>query len=198
MQKREGKLTQEKLLGTFFVPMTGEAERQRRDNPDGTKPSITNGGFEAGTDPEGGPDFWYYHRGVSLEDKDAPEGKHFAAYSNNEPGHLAHSNQGFAVDGRRVEFLDLTFWVKSDKVRVGPKPEQVPGIMITFIDSGKKFADIARAGPFDGTTAWAEKRERLVVPKSAEYAVIMLGLNGGTGRIAFDDIQIKPIPRASK
>jgi protein-L-isoaspartate(D-aspartate) O-methyltransferase len=198
VQKRDGKLTQEKLLGTFFVPMTGEAERQRRDNPDGTKPSITNGNFESGTDAEGGPNFWYYQRGVSLETNDAPEGKHYVAYSNDEAGHLVHSNQGFAVDGRRVELLELTYWIKSDKVRAGSKPEQVPGIVITFIDPAKKIADIVRAGPFDGTTAWTEKRERIAVPRTAEYAVIMIGLNGGTGRIAFDDIQIKPILRAVK
>jgi protein-L-isoaspartate(D-aspartate) O-methyltransferase len=198
VQKREGKLEQERLLGTFFVPMTGEAERQRRDNPDGTKPSIANGGFEQGTDAEGGPEHWYYQRGVSLGDTDAPEGKHYVQYANDKPGHLAHSNQGFAVDGRVVESLDLTYWIKTDGVRPGPRPEQIAGMSITFFDRNRSFLGTWRAGPFPATMSWTTKGERVAVPRTARDAVIMIGLNGATGKVALDDIQLAPPPRASK
>jgi N-acyl-D-amino-acid deacylase len=198
VQKRDGKLTQEKLLGTFFVPMTGEAEQQRRDNPDGTRPAITNGNFEGGADAEGGPENWYYQRGVTIRDDDAPEGKSYVLYSNDEPGHLTHSNQGFAVDGRRVESLDLSFWVRSQNVRPGPKPEHAAGIAITFFDRNRSFVSTVRAGPFEGTSAWKQARERIPVPRSAQDAVIMIGLYGATGHIAFDEVQIKPVARVSK
>jgi protein-L-isoaspartate(D-aspartate) O-methyltransferase len=198
VRKVDGKLEKERLLGTFFVPMTGEAERQRRDNPDGTAPSISNGGFEEGADSEGGPESWYYQRGVKLEDKDAPEGKHYVVYSNSDPGHLTHSNQGFAVDGRRVELLELQFSVKTERVRAGPKPEQSPGVAITFFDRNRSFVGTSRAGPFEGTSPWTEKHERLPVPRTAQDAVVMIGLNGGTGQIAFDDFRMTPVLRAAK
>ncbi|MBI3466029.1 MAG: protein-L-isoaspartate(D-aspartate) O-methyltransferase, partial [Planctomycetes bacterium] len=195
VQKRNGQLTRERLLGTFFVPMTGEAERQRRDNPDGTKPSITNGNFEMGTDVEGGPEHWYYQRGVSLETKDAPEGKHYVVYSNDKPGHLAHSNQGFAVDGRFVESLDLSYWIKTEAVLAGPKAEQLAGISITFFDRNRSFLTTWRTGPFPRTMPWTSKEERVAVPRTARDAVIMIGLNGATGKVALDDVRLAPVPR---
>ncbi len=198
VQKRDGKLTQEKLLGTFFVPMTGEAERQRRDNPDGTRPAIANGNFEAGADAEGGPESWYYQRGVTIRDDDAPEGKRFVVYSNDQSGHLTHSNQGFAVDGRRVESLDLSFWVRAKQIRNGSKPEQAAGVVITFFDRNRSLVSTVRAGPSDATTNWTPSREKIAVPRTAQDAVIMIGLNGATGEIGFDDVQIKPVPRGSK
>jgi N-acyl-D-amino-acid deacylase len=198
VQKRDGKLTQQRLLGTFFVPMTGEAEQQRRDNPDGTRPSVANGGFEAGTDSAGGPESWYYQRGVRLERAGAPEGKQYVSYSNEAPGHLTHSNQGFAVDGRRVEALELTFWAKGESLRSGPKAGQAPGITITFFDRNRALAGTFRAGPDEGTSIWTEWRERVAVPRTAHDAVIMIGLNGATGRLSLDDIRLVPLARGAK
>ena len=198
MEKRDGRLIEQRLLGTFFVPMTGEAERQRRDNPDGTRPTIANGGFEAGVDVEGGPQYWYYQRGVTLEEGEAPEGERYAVFSNDQPGHLAHSNQGFAVEGRQIEFLDLSFWIKTEAVRPGPKPEQTASVAITFFDRNRSFLGTFRAGPYTGTTPWSRMREQVPVPRTARDAVIMIGLHGATGRAAFDDIQIAPIPRSSR
>jgi N-acyl-D-amino-acid deacylase len=198
VRKTEGQLEKQRLLGTFFVPMTGEAERQRRDNPDGTSPTIANGGFESGVDSEGGPEFWYYQRGVKLESTAAPEGKHYVTYTNDEPGHLTHSNQGFAVDGRQVEYLELDFSVRTERARVGPKSEQTPGAIITFFDRNRSFVGTVRAGPFEGTANWTERHERFPVPRTAQDAVIMIGLNGGTGVIAFDNLQLTPVLRPGK
>ncbi len=198
MEKRGGELHRERLLGTFFVPMTGEAERQRRDNPDGTRPSIVNGGFEAGQDAEGGPESWYYQRGVTLAQQGAPEGKHYVLYANDDPGHLSHSNQGFAIDGRRIEALELSLWVKTEGVRAGPKPENVACVSISFFDRNRSLAGVFRSGPYLGTREWTRVRERVAVPRTAQDAVVMIGLQGATGRAAFDDIQITPAPRAAK
>ena len=198
VEKRDGKLQQQRLLGTFFVPMTGEAERQRRDNPDGSRPAVTNGNFELQADVDGGPENWYYHRGVRIEDAAAPEGKRFVAYTNDDPGHLTHSNQGFAIDGKRIESLDLSFWVMTEAVRPGPKPEHTAGITITFFDRNRSYVSTVRAGPFEGTNSWGRETQRIAVPRTAQDAVIMIGLSGATGRIAFDDIQIKPVMRGAK
>lgn len=198
VQKRDGKLTQERLLGTFFVPMTGEAEQQRRDNPDGTRPSVANGGFEAGADSEGGPESWYYQRGVRIESEGAPEGKQHVSYRNQVAGHLTHSNQGFAVDGRQIEALELTFSVKTESVRSGTKPGETAGLTITFFDRNRSLAGTFRAGPYDGSSRWIAERRRVLVPRTAHDAVIMIGLHGATGMIEFDDIRMTPIQRAAR
>ena len=46
MRKTDGKLKSEALRATLFVPMTGEAEEQRKVKPDPKNPQIVNGSFE--------------------------------------------------------------------------------------------------------------------------------------------------------
>jgi protein-L-isoaspartate(D-aspartate) O-methyltransferase len=46
MRKSNGKLKSEALRATLFVPMTGEAESQRKVKPDPANPRIFNGSFE--------------------------------------------------------------------------------------------------------------------------------------------------------
>ncbi len=74
-KKVDGKLEQEALLPTLFVPMTGAAEDIRDVKPDPANPRIVNGGFEeaAGDPPK--PRGWHYQRlGKLIEGDDAPEG----------------------------------------------------------------------------------------------------------------------------
>jgi hypothetical protein len=83
-------------------------------------------------------------------------------------------------------------------VRAGPKPEQTPGVVITFFDRNRTLVGTARLGPFEGTSKWTEHNERVPVPRTAQDAVIMIGLSGGTGQIAFDDFQMTPHMRPAK
>ena len=46
LKKENGKLINEALRPTLFVPMTGEAEKIRKIQPDPLHPSLVNGGFE--------------------------------------------------------------------------------------------------------------------------------------------------------
>ena len=45
-EKREGKLEKSSLLPALFVPMTGDAEKERKVKPDPRRPEIHNGDFE--------------------------------------------------------------------------------------------------------------------------------------------------------
>ncbi|MBI3465077.1 MAG: hypothetical protein HY000_18775 [Planctomycetes bacterium] len=45
---------------------------------------------------------------------------------------------------------------------------------------------------------WTSKEERVAVPRTARDAVIMIGLNGATGKVALDDVRLAPVPRDSK
>ncbi len=46
MTKKDGKLVREPLRPTLFVPMTGEAEENRQQQPDAANPRAVNGDFE--------------------------------------------------------------------------------------------------------------------------------------------------------
>ena len=115
MKKRDGKMVSEKLQPTLFVPMTGEAESQRKVLPDPAHPAIENGGFELVTsgDPPV-PTGWHYQRQLELVvGKDAPEGKNYITFSNVTPGRSSQARQGFAVE--RAESHPLA------DLRAGPR-----------------------------------------------------------------------------
>ncbi len=70
MQKVEGKLVRQALHPTLFVPMTGEAEANRKELPDPKNPKVVNGDFEIlpTEDEARTKDFvpgWYYGRQVT-------------------------------------------------------------------------------------------------------------------------------------
>jgi len=134
---------------------------------------------------------------VELVRDGAPEGDWYAQYSNERPGWLAHSNQGFPLDGRRVAALRIRFYMKTEAVRPGPEPNQLPCAAIAMFDRQRELVKLARLGQLTGTHGWTQVEELLSVPPSVRDAVIMIGLHGATGRAAFDDIQLEPVPRAA-
>ena len=75
LKKEDGKLVNEALRPTLFVPMTGKAEEGREVQPDPLHPKLVNSGFEEvleGGDPVG----WYYARQMKVVTAtDAPEGQ---------------------------------------------------------------------------------------------------------------------------
>src|SRR5437588_7173098 len=99
-EKKDGKLVENKLLPTLFVPMTGMAEAQRKSKNDPAHPRIVNGGFEESTDDVA--DGWFYQRQASLEHSGAREGKSYITFANTEPGRDAHDLQALGIDGAQV------------------------------------------------------------------------------------------------
>src|SRR4051794_32006386 len=138
MRKTGGKLKSETLRATLFVPMTGEAESERKIKPDPKKPQIYNGSFEeVVSDSEGKqePAGWHYQRQLTLKsDASAPDGKHYVTFHNTEAGRGCHALQGFAVDGRTVSTLELHFQARGDNIVPQPKSDELPRIIITFYD----------------------------------------------------------------
>jgi protein-L-isoaspartate(D-aspartate) O-methyltransferase len=216
-EKRDGKLKRVELLPTLFVPMTGEAEASRVVKPDAARPSINNGGFEeviaAGGDSKDGappadsapnevsasvrkskPAGWHYQRQLELEEApDAPEGTHYVTFSNSEPGRGAQALQGMPVDGRKVDQLDVSLWVKADNVRPGVNDQQQPVLAITFYDDNRAEAGYSWVGPWRKSFPWQQVRQKLRVPPRAREAVVRIGLSGATGKVSFDDIRIQAV-----
>lgn len=195
MKKVDGKLVREALQPTLFVPMTGQAEETRQIKPDPLNPQIVNGGFEAHVGQPPRPAGWHYQRQLVLSVEDAPEGKHAVGFSNIESGRGAQALQGFAVDGRKIGRIELSFYVRGENLRPGPAPQQQPGILINFYDENRATAAQNVISRWRGSFPWQRQTAQLEVPPKTREAIICIGLMGATGSIWFDDIRLKPLPR---
>ncbi|MEO1614585.1 MAG: protein-L-isoaspartate(D-aspartate) O-methyltransferase [Planctomycetota bacterium] len=204
MVKRDGKLQREALRPTLFVPMTGHAEATRDVLPDPENPIAVNGDFEvvASGDEEKLLEFvpgWYYGRQVSqisgTSDDEAPQGKHYVRFQNETPGLDSHLLQGIAIDGRVVSQVRLSGWVRTEKIRVGPTPDAMPMIAISFYDDLRRDLGTFQLGPFRGTRSWREHSRLLRIPIGTREAILRLGLMGATGKADFDSIRLEKIER---
>jgi protein-L-isoaspartate(D-aspartate) O-methyltransferase len=198
MRKTKGELKSEALRATLFVPMTGAAEEQRKVKPDPAKPQIFNGSFEETTKTADGDDEpigWHYQRQLTLKtDGKVPDGKAYADFKNADPGRGCHALQGFAVDGRKVSALELHYSVRGNGIHPVDQKEGPPRIVVTFYDERRAIVGEEPAGSFSGTFDWRNETNRIRVPLRAREAIIRIGLLGGTGELAFDDIGLQVVP----
>ncbi|HEX3726204.1 MAG TPA: protein-L-isoaspartate(D-aspartate) O-methyltransferase [Pirellulales bacterium] len=212
-EKKDGQLVKVALLPALFVPMTGKAEDGRVVQPDPAHPTIGNGGFEqvvpapeaattstpTSVEPPRGPDdkeplldAWYYQRQLHWEESnDAPEGKHYVTFSNAQPGRVSQALQGMGVDGRKVDALNVSLWVKAHNIRMGENAEQLPSLAITFYDDDRKQTGYVALGPWRDSFPWQKVSDTVSVPPKAREAIVRIGLMGATGELSLDDLQIK-------
>jgi protein-L-isoaspartate(D-aspartate) O-methyltransferase len=193
-KKIDGKLESEALRPTLFVPMTGTAEKMREVLPDATKPRLINGGFEESYEEDDRvvPKSWHYVRQATLlDDPAAPEGKRDLVFKNETPGRGCQALQGFAVDGRAVKALDLSFRVRGTDLRPGSLQIDLPVVAITFYDERQDILGQRAVGPWRGTFDWQKEQAVLDVPVRARTAIIRIGLLGAIGEIAFDDFRLQ-------
>jgi protein-L-isoaspartate(D-aspartate) O-methyltransferase len=192
--KKDGKLESEALRPTLFVPMTGAAEKLREVQPDAANPRLVNGGFEESyeEDERVVPKSWHYVRQAKLvADGFAPEGKFSLVFANETPGRGCQALQGFAVDGRAVKALDLSFRVRGVDVRPGSLQLDLPIAAVTFYDERQDMIGQRAVGPWRGTFDWQKEHAVLDVPVRARTAIIRIGLLGAVGEIAFDGFQLQ-------
>ena len=192
LKKVDGRLVKEALKPTLFVPMTGEAEQQRRVLPDPGKPSIRNGDFEetVGDPPELA--VWHYQRQLKVvTDEKAPSGEHYVTFTNEHPGRGAQALQGMAVDGQQVKQLKVSVRVRGKDIRPGEVLDQLPMLVITFYDQSRATVGHGTLGPWRDTFRWRTESGLIAVPPRAREAVVRIGLLGAVGEIAFDDLQIE-------
>jgi protein-L-isoaspartate(D-aspartate) O-methyltransferase len=199
-RKTGGELKSEALKPTLFVPMTGEAEANRQVQPDPEHPSIANASFEnVLKDAETGvetPAGWHYQRQLTLatDPAQAPDGKRFLTFHNVQPGRGCHALQGFAVDGRKVAKLRLSFSARGHDILPGPEPEQQPGALITFYDDHRALIGGAALSVLYVTSNWEHEEKTIAVPLKAREAILRIGLLGATGELSLDDIKLSAAP----
>jgi protein-L-isoaspartate(D-aspartate) O-methyltransferase len=196
MRKQGGELVSEALRPTLFVPMTGVAEERREVQPDPKNPTAVNGDFEIAPGENGFVPGWYYQRQLTwMTDSRAPSGEHFVVIRNQDPGRAAHLLQGFPIDGQSVGHLELSVWVQHFNTSYPPRSRDFPCLAVTLYDGSRKDLGTSWIGPFQGTSNWERHQDRFRVPPTAREGILRIGLFGATGQIAFDDIQITPVPR---
>jgi len=187
LKKVDGKLEIEALRPTLFVPMTGRAEDSREVLPDGSKPSLHNGGFEErfGDPPQlvG----WHYQRQLTIvDDEHAKEGEAFITFSNTLRGRGAQALQGFPADGRKVKRITLSAWVRGNGIVAGSRRAELPAIIVVFYDDLRREVGTVGIGPWRGTFPWDFFTATVQVPATSRSAIIRVGLLGATGEISFD------------
>ncbi len=194
-KKQDGRLVREALLPTLFVPMTGQAEDQRRVQPDALNPKIENGGFEQVVGDSDSPVGWHYQRQVHrIAAADAPVDTAYVTFHNSVPGRGSQALQGFAIDGRAIRQIELSTWVRAKRIEPASARE-APIVAITFYDDQRAtVADVA-LGPWRGTFDWKRESRSIRVPTSSREAVLRLGLFGATGEISFDEVALEVTTR---
>ena len=190
-EKKQGKLERTRLVPTFFVAMTGAAEDNRKDLPDGI-PHLKNGGFEKHTNFL--PDNWYCKRQVTISQQDAPEGHSFAQFFNDEPGRGSCLFQGMSADGKKVKSIKISAMLRGKNIVAGPDHEnEQAAIAVVFLDSTFNQLSVYHMGPYHDTFKWTAVKGEAHVPDAAQVAVIRIGLNGATGIFGVDDVRVTPV-----
>ena len=211
--KRDGELVGETLIPTFFVPMTGESERNRDVQPDGTRPAVANGSFERFTAREepvagesrggesGGeddetvtvekPDGWHYQRQTELvTDPAAPQGVRFLRIRAEDPDRLAQVLQGLAVDGRAVRAVGLAMTVRGGNLQPPPAGGPPAGVGVYFYDGVRRQVGEKFIGPFAGTFDWDLRGRRLAVPPTAREMIVRIAVTG-SGTLDVDGVNLR-------
>jgi len=192
MRKKDGKLVEEALRPTLFVPMTGTAEANREVKPDPKNPKLLNGDFEEEIPENGFVAGWYYQRQLKhMEEVLAPSGQFYVQFKNETAGLPAHLMQGFAVDGRAVDKVVLSVSAKCEDVKQGNAKTEVPVASVTFFDKKRETIGYSYIGPFTGTKTWKNYDREIRVPKGTREALVRIGMFGATGSVSFDNVMIR-------
>lgn len=190
--RRGDEFVRETFEPTLFVPMTGAAEDARQILPDGGRPGIVNGGFEAAADDEGVPAVWYYGRQATVVTGGAGEGSRHLRLTNAEPGRPAQIVQGFAIDGSRVRRLRVTAQVRGTEIVSGRDADERPLLVIKFLDERRRRSAIETVGPLPAADRWTEVDKGVAVPEWAREASLMIGMCGATGTLDVDAVVVGP------
>jgi protein-L-isoaspartate(D-aspartate) O-methyltransferase len=193
-KKVDGKLEFEALLPTLFVPMTGAAEASREKLPDPSNPKIVNGSFEETVGEPAKPKGWHYLSQVEVAAAaDAPDGKQYLTFRNDEPGREGRALQAFALDGREVKAIDLSLWVKGSMIAPGPGRDDFPAVWLVFYDDHRRTIDQRAVGRWRGTFGWQQVSSAIRVPPACREAIVRMGLLGATGEVSLDQLQVKKL-----
>lgn len=190
-EKKEGRLQPTELIPTLFVPMTGESEEKRQVQPNPKLPEIRNGSFDLDSNKDGRPDSWHYQRLMKRVAEGAKDGEYFIRFESDETGRPAQALQGMAIDGRAIARIRIRLWMRYEDARRGKESWAIPGLMVHFYDQNRRSIGDKLLGPWIGDNDWERTSQIFDVPIDAREAIIRVGLNGGTGILDLDGIEME-------
>ncbi|GIX04755.1 MAG: protein-L-isoaspartate O-methyltransferase [Planctomycetaceae bacterium] len=193
--KQQGELKATRLINTLFVPMTGASEQQRERQPDPLNPQVFNGEFELDENHDGYPDGWHYQRLCRLEPQAGPDGSMCVVYENEELGRPAQSLQGMAVDGRHIASLNIRLYYRLEQSKPGTEHYEKPALYLHFYDAQRRLVAESSLGPWQDTTGWVQLHKSVAVPVKTAELVLRIGLNGATGKLWVDKLELQPMRR---
>lgn len=189
MRKVKGKLEEEKLQPTLFVPMTGAAEEQRKITPDPANPRLLNTSFEEPLIKNFHIPGWYYQFGCVVTQSDtAPDGKSVVEFRSANPGWPNMLLQGIAIDGSKVRKIKLGAMIELENVKIGKDKEKSPSVAIQYFDANRNRIGYNFVGGFKGSRKWKREEAVFRVPPETKEAIVSIGLFGAEGVARFDDI----------
>lgn len=195
LTKREGKMVEERLVPSLFVPMTGVAEHERQVQPDPGRPTLANGGFQEVLEDGETPTAWYYGRQIRVIGHGNGAGNTWLLLENRQPGRPAQCFQGFPVDGRALGRLAISLRIRAEGLQAGLTGGEIPGMAIRFFDEQRSRTSRLVVGPWLGTCDWKTVEKTIPVPPWAREGIVHIGLMGATGQLEVDDVEISGLPR---
>lgn len=174
-------------------------------SPDSSPPAAGDDGASELTPDASQEDYiagWYYGRQVRWINADSGNGSssrsggHVRFY-NETPGLASHLLQGIAIDGSLISTIRLSAKCRTENVRMGPTPDAVPMLALSFYDEDRADLGMVTIGPFRGTRPWKTASRLVRVPTNTREAIVRIGLFGATGTAEFDDVEIEKIGHRS-
>lgn len=194
-RKVNGKLEDEKLISTLFVPMTGASEDLRRILPDPANPVLVNGSFEIDANEDGRVDGWHYQRKTSVCTENVMDGKQYLRFENTSENGISQALQGTAIDGRTIGSLRLQYWVRCKSIVPGPSAAGQASIVVHFYDNVRREISTVQVGKWRGSLDWQDARSVIPVPPNAKEMIIRIGLNEASGQLDLDNIRMLAVRR---
>ncbi len=189
MRKKNGKLEQEPLQPTLFVPMTGTADEDRKIKPDPSNPKLVNADFEQPLIKKFHIPGWYYQFGCALvQTPNAPDGKSVVEFRSNNPNEPSMLLQGIAIDGSKVRKIKLGGYMELANIKVGRDKEKAPSIAIQYFDENRQRIGYHAIPGFKTNQSWKKMEKVFQVPPETKEAIVSIGLFGAEGLARFDGI----------
>ena len=193
--KENGKLKDERLASTLFVPMTGESEERRRVQPDPDHPQIVNGSFDLDENDDEKPDGWHYQRQTTMCDDAPMDGQYCLRFENKDSALISQALQGSAINGRTVGTLHLNYWVRCNGIVPGREISEQAAVVVHFYDTIRREVGTTVLGKWRGSFGWQNAKSTVIVPPGAKELIIRIGLNGAQGQLDLDDLQLTAVKR---
>ena len=193
--KENGKLKDERLASTLFVPMTGESEERRRVQPDPDNPQLVNGSFDLDENDDEKPDGWHYQRQTTMCDDAPMDGEYCLRFENKDSALISQALQGSAINGRTVGTLRLNYWVRCNSIVPGREIAEQAAVVVHFYDNIRREVGTTVLGKWRGSFGWQNARSTVIVPSNAKELIIRIGLNGAQGQLDLDDLQMTAVKR---